>query len=470
MDDVVLLSRLQFAVAVLFHFIFVPLTLGLSMLLAIMETIYVRTGNEQYKRMAKFWGKLFLINFALGVVTGITLEFQFGTNWSQYSAYVGDIFGSLLAIEATAAFFLESTFIAVWHFGWERVSKRVHLFAIWAVAVAGNVSALWIILANGFMQNPVGYHVVNDRVELASFLAVLSNPYAWGQFFHTIFGAWTLAGFFVLGISAWHLTRKNELDFFTRSFKIASIFTLIVTVLVAIQGHNHGMTVARLQPTKLAAMESHWETQKSAPMYLLVWPDEANRRNLIEAIPLPGVLSFLAHGDFSAEVLGLNDAARADFEEFVKRTGYDPTVPVVTMADGTQIMDPLTAETAMPPVLLTFLSFRTMVGLGTMFLGLALLAFVWRDSIPQRPGFARILVYAIPLPYIAIMMGWMVAEVGRQPWIVHKLMTTSQAVSPVPGSSVALSLLAFVVVYGLLGCAAIYLIRKYARKGPAPLA
>lgn len=200
--DVVMLSRLQFAVTVFFHFIFVPLTLGLVVLLAIMETLYVRTGNEVYKRMVKFWGKLFLINFVLGVVTGITLEFQFGTNWSRYSEYVGDIFGSLLAIEATAAFFLESTFLAVWAFGWERVSKKVHLTAIWLVAIASNLSALWIILANGWMQNPVGYVIKNGRAELSSFFDVVTNPFAWSQYFHTIFAAWMLGGFFVLGVSS----------------------------------------------------------------------------------------------------------------------------------------------------------------------------------------------------------------------------------------------------------------------------
>ena len=242
--DVILLSRLQFAVAVFFHFIFVPLTLGITVLLAIMETLYVRTGDETYKRMTRFWGKLFLINFVLGVVTGITLEFQFGTNWSRYSAYVGDIFGSLLAIEATVAFFLESTFVAVWAFGWNKVGKKLHCFAIWAVAAAGNLSAVWIILANGFMQNPVGYTLRTGRAELENFWAVLTNPYAWGQFFHTVTSSWMLAGFFVLGISAWHLARRNEGELFRKSVRIAAPFTLIMALLVAVAGHQQGMIVA----------------------------------------------------------------------------------------------------------------------------------------------------------------------------------------------------------------------------------
>ncbi len=466
--DVVMLARVQFAVTVFFHFIFVPLTLGLSMLIAFMETVYVKTGNEQYKRMAKFWGKLFLINFALGVVTGITLEFQFGTNWSQYSYYMGDIFGSLLAFEATLAFFLESTFIAVWHFGWDKVSKRMHLFAIYAVAFASNLSAVWIILANGFMQNPVGYEMAEGRVLLNDFFAVFTNEFAWSQFLHTIMAAWLLGGFFVLGVSVWHLARNNEVDFFKRSFRHAAIFSLVITVLLLLQGHHHGTVVSRIQPAKLAAMESHWETSTSAPLYLLVWPDEKNQKNYFEALPVPGMLSFLAHGDFSAEVKGIKEATRDDYDEFVANTGYDPDKPVVTMPDGSKIYRPLERENATPPVLLTFLSFRTMVGLGTLFLAIAGLAFLYRNDPVRNPLFAKFLPFAIPLPYVAIMAGWMLAEVGRQPWIVYKLMATVQAISPVPASSVVTSLIAFIAVYSVLGCVAIYLIYKYARLGPTP--
>ncbi len=434
--DVVLLSRIQFAVAVFFHFIFVPLTLGLSLLIAIMETAYVKTGNEEWKRMAKYWGKLFIINFTLGVVTGITLEFQFGTNWSRYSEFVGDIFGALLAFEATLAFFLESTFIAVWHFGWNKVSAKVHAVAIWLVAIASNLSAVWIILANGFMQNPVGYHINNGRAELTDFGAVLSNPYAWGIFFHNMVAAFMLAGFFMLGISAWHLLRNSHTDFFRRSFKLAAPFTLVMVLLVAVFGHHEGVKVAKYQPAKFAAMESHWETETNAPIYLLAIPDEENKENLIEAFPLPGFLSFLAEGDFNAEVKGLNSFPEGDT----------------------------------PPVLLTFLSFRIMVGLGGLFIILAFIAFIKRNEIEKYPLFAKLLIYNIPLPYFAIAFGWMVAEVGRQPWIVYNLMRTADAVSPVPGSSVAISLAAFIGVYSLLGLLDIYLIAKYAKKGPLALA
>lgn len=430
--DVVLLSRLQFAVAVFFHFIFVPLTLGITVLLAIMETAYVRTGNETYKRMVKFWGKLFIINFVLGVVTGITLEFQFGTNWSNYSKYVGDIFGSLLAIEATVAFFLESTFIAVWIFGWEKVSKKVHCTAIWLVAIASNISALWIILANGFMQNPVGYVLRNGRAELDDFFTVLTNPFGWGQYFHMITSGWMLAGFFVLGISAWHLIRKNEVDLFTKSVKFAAPFTLIMALLVGLAGHHQGAIVAKYQPTKFAALESHWETQESASMYLLVWPDEENNKNAIEAIGLPGFLSFLAFNDFDAEVVGLNAFPEEDH----------------------------------PPVLITFLSFRIMVAFGGFFIALSIWAWINRNNLAKSPLLCKLLTWNIALPYLVIMIGWVVAEVGRQPWIVYGLMRTKDAVSPIPGSSVALSLLAFIVVYSLLGLIDIYLLIKYARKGP----
>ncbi len=432
--DVVLLSRLQFAVAVFFHFIFVPLTLGLALLIAWMETRYVLSGDEMWKNMAKFWGKLFLINFTLGVVTGITLEFQFGTNWSRYSEYVGDIFGSLLAIEATVAFFLESTFLAVWVFGWNKVGKKMHLFAIWAVAVAGNISALWIILANGWMQNPVGYVLRNGRAELDNFQAVLSNPYAWGQFFHTISSSWMLAGFFVLGVSAWHLIRKSNVEFFRRSFSLAAPFTLVMVLLVAVSGHHQGTVVAKIQPVKLAAMEAQWETVKGAPMALLLVPDRASKTNVVEEIKIPGLQSWLAYGDTKAEVKGLKDFPEADW----------------------------------PPISSTYYSFRLMAGMGGLFVLLALAAFI--ASVRKKENFSpllgKVLIWGIPLPYFAIAFGWTVAEVGRQPWIVHGLMRTSEAVSPVPASSVAVSLTAFIVVYTLLGLIDIYLLAKYARRGP----
>ena len=432
--DALMLSRLQFAVATFFHFIFVPLTLGLSILIAIMETAYVRTGDEDYRRMARFWGRLFIINFAIGVLTGITLEFQFGTNWSRYSKYVGDIFGSLLAIEATLAFFLESTFLAVWIFGWNRLSPRLHCLCIWLVAFASNLSALWILIANSWMQHPVGFAIRNGRAELTDFLAIVTQPFAIQQFFHTVSGAYILAGFFVMGVSAYHLRRRQHLAFFNKSFRLALAFALIFSLAEIVQGHIHGGEVAKIQPTKLAAMESHWETQAEAPMWLFLIPDEKNERNLVEFGRIPGALSLLAYHSSQATVKGLKDFPQDE----------------------------------RPPVALTFVAFRVMVGLGFLFALLTVVGWFKRHKLEESPGFLKVMLYAIPLPYIALQAGWMVTEVGRQPWIVYGLMKTRDAVSPVAASQVWVSLGAFVLVYSLLGAAAFYLIARYARLGPPP--
>jgi cytochrome d ubiquinol oxidase subunit I len=432
--DVLMLSRLQFAAATMFHFLFVPLTLGLSVLTAIFETMYVKTGDDDYKRAAKFWGKLFLINFALGIVTGITLEFQFGTNWSRYSKYVGDIFGPLLAIEATLAFFLESTFIGVWIFTWEKVSKRIHAFFIWMVAMASSISALWILIANGWMQHPVGYVMRNGRAELDDFMTVITNKFAILEFLHTVSGAYILSGFFVMGVSAYHLLRRNEMAFFKKSFSIAASFALIFALFEAFTGDFSGVEVAHTQPAKLAAMESHWETGSNVPMYLLAIPDQKNEKNSIETLPIPGMLSLLAFHDPTAEVKGLKAFPRDDI----------------------------------PPVTLTFLSFRIMVGLGALFIFLAAFGWLKRKNIEHYPAYLRLMICAIVLPYLAIETGWIVAEVGRQPWIVYGLMRTSDAVSVLATSQVAISLAAFVILYTFLGVVDFYLLAKYARKGPKP--
>ncbi|MBF0481058.1 MAG: cytochrome ubiquinol oxidase subunit I [Desulfovibrionaceae bacterium] len=430
--DVLMLSRLQFAFATIVHFIFVPLTLGLSVLVAIMETRYVKTGDETYKRMAKFWGKLFLINFALGIVTGITLEFQFGTNWSRYSAYVGDVFGSLLAVEATVAFFLESTFIGVWVFGWEKLSPKMHATAIWLVAGASTVSAFWILQANAWMQHPVGYVLRNGRAELTDFFAVISQDLGWSSFFHTVSAAYVLAGLFVMAVSCWHLLRGNDAAFFKKSFGLASVFALLFALVVVVQGHMHGAEVAKYQPAKLAAMESHWNTKKNAPQYIFAIPDPENERNSVEILPIPGGLSMLAYHDPNAEVKGLKDFPKAD----------------------------------RPPVTLTFVMFRLMIGLGFFFL--ALLGYAWlkRGTIEQNPQFMRFLLWCLPLPYLAIQAGWAVTEVGRQPWIVYGVMRTADAVSPIAVSQAAVSLVAFFLMYALLAGLDIFLLAKFARKGP----
>jgi cytochrome d ubiquinol oxidase subunit I len=430
--DVLTLSRLQFAVATFFHFLFVPLTLGLSILIAIMETIYVRTGKEEYRRMARFWGRLFIINFAIGVLTGITLEFQFGTNWSRYSKYVGDIFGSLLAIEASVAFFLESTFLAVWVFGWNRLSPRLHALCIWLVALATNLSAVWILIANSWMQHPVGYTLRGGRAELTDFLAVVTQRFAIQQFFHTVSGAYILAGFFVMGISAYHLLRKQHADFFSKSFRLGLAFALIFSVAEIVQGHLHAGEVAKIQPTKLAAMESHWHTQAGAPMVLFLIPDEKNERNLVEFGAIPKALSVLAYHSPEAVVKGLKDFPKAE----------------------------------RPPVTLTFLAFRLMVALSVVFLVLTVIGWFKRHRLEESPRFLRVMLYALPLPYLALQAGWMVAEVGRQPWIVYGLMKTRDAVSALAPSQVQITLAAFILLYSLLGAVAFYLMGKYAARGP----
>ena len=432
--DVLTLSRLQFAAATYFHFLFVPLTLGLSFLVAIMETVYVFGRDEDYKRMAKFWGKLFLINFAVGVVTGITLEFQFGTNWSNYSKFVGDIFGSLLAIEATAAFFLESTFIAVWFFGWKKLSPKMHCSTIWIVALAANMSAFWILSANAWMQHPVGYALRNGRAELDNFMAIITQKYAILEFSHTLAGAYILTGFFVLGISAWHIARKNESEFFTKSFKIAAAWTLLFSLAEMGLGHLSAANLHKAQPAKLAAMEAHWETAPNAPMHLLVWPDAANEKNAVEALSVPGALSILADNKPATVVKGLKDFPHE----------------------------------GRPPVLPVFLSFRAMVALGGLFVMMAFWAWYMRNRLEGQGLLLKLLPYMIPLPYLANQLGWTVAEIGRQPWIVYGLMKTSDAVSAqITTSQVATSLVAFIGIYALLGAVNFYLLFKFARKGPA---
>jgi cytochrome d ubiquinol oxidase subunit I len=433
--DVVMLSRLQFAITSMFHFIFVPLTLGLSILVAFMETRYVRTGNELYLSMAKFWGKLFLINFALGVVTGITLEFQFGMNWAEYSRYVGDIFGAPLAIEATVAFFLESVFIGVWIFGWNKVSKTVHAVSIWIVAIATNLSALWILLANGWMQKPVGYVLRNGRAEMVDFMAMVTNPYGLLKFAHTLVSGYVLAAFFVLGISAWHLLRRNHTDFFGKSFRVGAVFAVISIGLVLLSGDYSAVIVAKNQPAKFAAMESVWETQKGAGINIFVIPDPENECNLVEGPCIPNLLSYLAFHTSDGVVKGLKAFPRNE----------------------------------RPPVTPVFLSFRVMVALGFFMTLLALLSVIvsFRGTVEKHTLLLRVLLYSIPIPYLANQLGWLVAEVGRQPWIVYGIMKTSDAVSTsISAGQVIGSLIGFTLLYGFLGFIDIFLLAKYARKGP----
>ena len=435
--DVLTLSRLQFAATACFHFLFVPLTLGLSLMVAVMETRFVRTGDALYLRMTKFWGKLFLINFTLGVVTGITMEFQFGMNWAEYSKYVGDIFGTPLAIEATLAFFLESTFLGLWVFGWDKLSARAHAATIWVVAIASNLSAVWILLANGWMQRPVGFVLRNGRAEMVDFGALVANSFGWVKFFHTVTSAYLLGAFFVMAIAAWHIARRSELEFFKRSFKMAATFGLYAALLTLASGAASAILVAKYQPAKLAAMESVWTTQNRAPYYLLSWPDIVQEKNSFQALGVPSGLSLLAHHDPDAPVVGLKDIPRE----------------------------------LRPPVLATFLSFKGMVLLGLILTAVAILSWLVsrRDRLESNPALLRWVLYCLPLPYLAIQIGWIVAEVGRQPWIVYGVLKTSDGVSKsLSTGQVLASLAGFTLYYGTLAAVDFYLLYKYARQGPNP--
>lgn len=438
-----ILARLQFAVTTSYHFLFVPLTLGLSVLVAIMETFYVRTGDETYKKMTKFWGKLFLINFAVGVVTGLVQEFQFGMNWSEYSRFMGDIFGAPLAIEALLAFFLESTFLGLWVFGWEKLSKKIHLLSIWLVAISSNVSALWILIANSFMQEPVGYVLRNGRAEMENFFALITNPHVFYQFPHTVLSGFTTAAFFVLGISAYHLLKKDSQEVFRRSFKIAIIFGVISVLGVTVIGHLQGVHLVQAQPMKMAAVEAHWDTEQPAGFNVVASIDEQNQKNNLE-LKVPGVLSFLSYNNFTAEVKGIKDLQAADVQTY----GPGNYVPSVT---------PL------------FWSFRIMVGIGTLMVFLVLLGlyFLKNQRFEQKKWFLKALLWSIPLPYIANTTGWFIAETGRQPWIVYGLQKTASGVSTVvPAGQVLTTLIVFTLIYGVIAVADIYLLVKFVKKSP----
>ncbi len=441
--NTLVLSQWQFAITCIYHFFFVPLTLGLSILVAIMETVYVRTGNELYKRMTQFWGKLFLINFAMGVVTGIVMEFQFGMNWSEYSRYVGDIFGAPLAIEALLAFFLESTFLGLWIFGWQKLSKGLHATAIWLVAIGSNLSALWILIANSFMQEPHGYTLVEGRAVMTDFWAVVFNPNVWVQFPHVLSAGLTTAAFFVIGISAYHLLRQKEPDFFRRSINLGAIFGAIGVILVILVGHSQTQHVVVNQPMKMAGIEALWESEDPASFSVFSILDVPNRKDIVQ-VRIPSVLSFLAYNSFSGKVQGMNELQAQYIQQ------YGP-------GDYT------------PPVFFNYWTFRIMVGVGMLMLLLvAILIYLsMRGQLDRSRRFLKWIPLAILLPYVANTAGWMLTEMGRQPWVVFGLLLTKDAVSPVvsPGAVLA-SLIIFVLVYGALMAVDVYLLQRFARLGP----
>jgi cytochrome d ubiquinol oxidase subunit I len=438
------LARLQFAATTIYHFFFVPLTLGLSILVAIMETRYVRTGDETWRRMTKFWGKLFLINFAMGVATGIVQEFQFGMNWAEYSRFVGDIFGAPLAIEALLAFFLESTFLGIWIFGWDRLSKRLHALVIWLVAIGSNLSAFWILVANSWMHEPVGYTIRNGRAVMTDFGALVTNTHVWLQWPHVFFSGLTTAGFFVLGIAAYRLWRRDrDPESFQNSFRLAAITALIGAVMVGLIGHQQAQHMVRTQPMKMAAAEALYNSEDPAGLSLLTITRPGTRDLLVD-IRIPAALSLLSYNRLSGEVKGINQL-QAQYEAQYGAGDYAPIVPI------------------------TYWSFRAMVGAGVLMIALAAWALLLVLRKRVRPGFfLRWIPLAIALPYLANTGGWLLTELGRQPWIVVGLMKTEQGVSAtVSTTEVALSFTAYTLVYAALIVANVYLLAKYARADTA---
>lgn len=503
-------SRAQFALTAMFHWVFVPLTLGLSFIVAIMETLYVRTGSQMWKKTTKFWMILFGINFAIGVATGLILEFQFGTNWSNYSWFVGDIFGAPLAIEGIMAFFLESTFVAVMFFGWNKVSKRFHLLSTWLVALGANLSALWILVANGWMQNPVGMRFNPDtaRNEMIDFWAVLFNPTAINKFLHTITSGYVLAAIFVLGVSAWFLLKKREVEFAKKSILVGSTFGIIMWLFLFVTGDESAREIARVQPMKFAAMEGLYDGQQNAPLVAIGMfarpqdPNDPHPREFAVKIEIPNMLSYLAFLDPDAFVPGIKDLVQGNeeygimsYKEKIRRG----KIAIQTLSDYKSAMKHNETEKAaelrakfedeqwldeyfryfgyghydnpkdlIPPVPVSFYSFHIMVILGVHFMIMFLLSiwFTFKGWIERRKWFLILAIITVPLVYLSSMAGWMVAEFGRQPWVIQDIMPTIAAVSKVDASSVQITFWLFVGVFTTLFAAEIMILFSQIRKGP----
>ena len=507
-------SRAQFAMTAIYHWLFVPLTLGLGVLVALMETLYVRTGDEFWRRTTKFWMRLFGVNFAIGVATGLILEFEFGTNWSNYSHFVGDIFGAPLAIEGIFAFFLEATFVAVMFFGWEKVSKRFHLTATWLTAIGANLSAWWILVANAWMQHPVGcdFNLDTVRNEMTSFAEVALSPVAVNKFFHTVTSSFTLAALFVVGVSAWYLLRGREKRMASKSIALASVFGLVFALLTAYTGDRSGAIAARTQPMKLAATEALYDGEEGAPLTVIgVLRPEAERHSNDDAfhfkIDIPKLLSVMSFRDTEAYVPGINDLLEGDAERGILpaaekmargREVIDTLAryrearnagDTATMAAVSRLFDRSTPEgetflrekfayfgygyidrpeQLVPNVPLLFYSFRVMVGAGCFFI--LLLAVVWwlnrRDRLASKRWLLWVAVWTIPLAYLASQAGWIVAEVGRQPWAIQELMPVSIAASKIPSGSVTTTFLLFLVLFTALLIAELSILFRQIKIGP----
>ncbi len=503
-ESLVDLSRLQFAATAMYHFLFVPLTIGMTWMLVIMESVYVMTGKTIYKDMTRFWGKLFGINFALGVTTGITLEFQFGTNWAYYSHYVGDIFGAPLAIEGLMAFFLESTFIGLFFFGWDRLSRQRHLLVTLLMAIGTNLSALWILIANGWMQNPVGaeFNYVTMRMEMTDFWAVVFNPDAQAKFVHTVSAGYVTGAMFVLSISAWYLLRRKDVEFAKRSFRIAAAFGLASIASVIVLGDESGYMVGEAQQTKMAAIEAMWETEPApAGLNLIALPNEAEMKNDFE-IKLPWVMGLIGTRSVSKEIPGIIEIKaknreriisgieavqrlealrknpsdpdlKARFEERKDDLGFGLLLKKYTkdVSAATPDMIDQSVNDTVPRVSPLFWSFRVMVGLG--FLMLALFGFAaWysvKGSFADHRWLLRAAVWSLPMPWLACELGWFVAEYGRQPWTIYGVLPTHLSVSTLTVGSLYGSIAGFVGFYTILLIVELYLMIKFAKQGPGSL-
>ncbi len=499
---VVLLARWQFAITAMYHFIFVPLTLGLSVMLAIMETIYVMTNLPIWKEITKFWGILFGINFAMGVATGITMEFQFGTNWSYYAQYVGDIFGAPLAIEGLMAFFLEATFIGLFFFGWDKLSKVGHCMVTWLVALGSSLSALWILIANGWMQNPVGakFNFETMRMEVSDFASVLFNPVAQAKFVHTISAGYVTGAIFVLSISAYYLLRNRNVEIAKRSITVAASFGLLASLSVVVLGDESGYLVNEHQKMKIAAIEGMWNTETPpASFNLIAFPDSAKRETK-EVVKVPYVLGIIATRSFDQKLEGINDlvndaktdyipkgikayaalmtleknptdvSAQQTFNQYSSHLGYalllkqfvnDPTK--ATPAD----IDKAAWATVPDNIGLLFWSFRIMVACGFFFILLFAVGFYFstKRNLFHR-GYLTVALWSLPLPWIAVEAGWLVAEHGRQPWVVGGMLPTYMGSSSLFLTDSVITLAAFIVFYSILAVVEVYLMRKYIRLGP----
>jgi cytochrome d ubiquinol oxidase subunit I len=435
--DLSLLSRIQFGLTVGFHYIFPPLSIGLGLFLVFMEGNYLRTGNPIYHQMTRFWVKIFGLIFALGVATGIVMEFQFGMNWAIYSRFVGDVFGSALAAEGIFAFFLESGFLAILLFGWNKVKPRTHFISTVLVALGAHFSAIWIVVANSWQQTPAGHHVVEysggTRAEILNFWQVVFNPSFLDRITHVFMGAWQAAAFFVLSVSAWYLLKKKHVEMATASMKIAVVVAVVASLLQLVTGHSSGVTIAETQPAKLAAFEGHYPAEAPAGLYLLGWVDD--EKESVTGIQIPGMLSFMVHGDATVPVTGLQAFPPED----------------------------------RPPVNIVFQSYHAMVGIGFLLIFLSLLgAFMWkRGTLFTTPWLLWIFVFAVLLPQLANQLGWFSAEVGRQPWIVYGLLRTSEAISEsVSASQVVGSLVLFGFIYLLLFALFVFLLNEKIQHGP----